>query len=84
MLLLEDFEKLRGSIRFAWDSQDCDRISKQFCLICQRRQIYYGWANPKTGRGFAVCQHCGVVEELWIDRDGDDQAAGTKITSSLE
>lgn len=69
MLLREDFEAQKDSWGFGWDSRDCDRVNRQYCLICLMRQIYCGWANPKTGRGFAVCQHCGVVEELWIDRE---------------
>lgn len=73
MLLLEDFEIRRREWDITWDSIDCTRVNKSLCLVCTRASlIYMGARNPETGRGFAVCYRCGVVEELWIDRYGKE------------
>jgi|GEM_PF-5133956 len=58
MLLVDDYRERCKAFGFAWDSRDCERVNKNLCLICQKPQIYSGFENPKTGRGFAVCQHC--------------------------
>lgn len=73
MLLANDFEQRKDSFGTAFNSIDCHRVNKQRCLLCGSFQIYLAWENPRTGHGFASCtgKACGIIEELWMDRDGE-------------
>jgi hypothetical protein len=70
MISRKEFEELKPSLGFRCESIDIHQVNNQRCLKCGSRQIFAGWLNPKTGRGYAKCcdPHCDTVEELGVDR----------------
>jgi hypothetical protein len=70
MITKDEFEVLKPKLEMRVDSEDAHAVNSQVCLKCGSKQIFSGWVNPGSGRGYGSCSNpkCDAVEELGIDR----------------
>jgi hypothetical protein len=70
MITKTEFESLKPTLELRCESTDVNQVNSQKCLKCGSVQIFSGWVNPKSDRGYGSCAstECDAVEELGIDR----------------